>query len=208
MVLKAELREKTGTAVSRQARAEGKIPAILYGGKVENTPLFINRRDFEAILKEDGANAVFDIEYDGKKQKVLIKDFTKGAIKNEFYNVDLQAITANQKLQVEVPLILVNTETIKEGVVEQVLNSLLVETTPDNIPGSIEVDVTGLEIGSNKLVSDIEVPQEVSVLEDPEKTIVTIGVPTEEPAPETGEEEAEPEVIGEEDKADEDSKEN
>ena len=198
MALDAELRTKTGTGASKKARNEGKIPVSLYGGDLEATSLLVNRREFEALLKKEGSNAVFDVDYDGKTQKVILKNFEKAALADQFYSVDLEAISADQKLQVEIPLVLVNAETVKEGIVELVMNTVEVETAPDTIPNSFEIDVTGMEIGDSKSIADLEVPAGVEVLVDSEETIVSVAAPTEEPEETDSEEEAEPEVIGEE----------
>lgn len=198
MALDAELRTKTGTGASKKARNEGKIPVSLYGGDLEATSLLVNRREFEALLKKEGSNAVFDVNYDGKTQKVILKNFEKAALADQFYSVDLAAISADQKLQVEIPLVLVNAETVKEGIVELVMNTVEVETAPDTIPNSFEIDVTGMEIGDSKSIADLEVPAGVEVLVDSEETIVSVAAPTEEPEETDSEEEAEPEVIGEE----------
>ena len=198
MALDAELRTKTGTGASKKARNEGKIPVSLYGGDLEATSLLVNRREFEALLKKEGSNAVFDVNYDGKTQKVILKDFEKAALADQFYSVDLAAISADQKLQVEIPLVLVNAETIKEGIVELVMNAVEVETAPDTIPNSFEIDVTGMEIGDSKSIADLEVPAGVEVLVESEETIVSVSAPSEEPEETDSEEAAEPEVIGEE----------
>ncbi|UUX33953.1 50S ribosomal protein L25 [Fundicoccus culcitae] len=198
MSLNAELRTATGSSASRHARKEGKIPTSLYGKTVEPVSLLINRADFEALLKAEGINAVFDLNYDNKVQKVWIKSYERASLKDEVYSLDLEAISADQKLTVEIPLRLVNPETVQEGIVELVVNAVTVETTPDDIPSHFEYDVTGMVIGDTRVVSDLEVPAGVVVLDDPEMTIITVSAPTEEPV-ETDEEEAEPEVIGEAD---------
>ena len=197
MAIKAELRTKTGTSASRKARQEGLIPVSLYGTDFDALSLTINRRDFEALLKKEGSNAVFDLEYDGKTQKVWIKSFDKASLKDLFYNLDLEAISADQKLTVEVPLYLLNEETVKEGIVELIANTIQVETTPDNIPSSFEIDVEGSVIGDVKTVADLVVPENVVILDESDRTIVSVSAPTEEPV-ETDEEVAEPEVIGSE----------
>lgn len=196
MSIKAELRTKTGTGASKQARREGKIPATLYGKEVEATSLLVSAREFEALLKAEGSNAVFDVEFDGKTQQVILKDFEKASLKDHFYSIDLEAISANQKLQVEVPLVLLNEETVKVGIVAQVFNTIEVETTPANIPNAFEIDVKGMEIGDTKSISDLEVPAGVEILEDAEETIVSVIAPTEEPAEDEESEAVEPEVIG------------
>ena len=197
MSIKAELRTKTGTGASKQARREGKIPATLYGKEVEATSLLVSAREFEALLKAEGSNAVFDVEFDGKTQQVILKDFEKASLKDHFYSIDLEAISANQKLQVEVPLVLLNEETVKVGIVAQVFNTIEIETTPANIPNAFEIDVKGMEIGDTKSISDLKVPAGVEILEDAEETIVSVIAPTEEPAEDEESEAAEPEVIGE-----------
>lgn len=202
MAIKAELRTKTGTSASRKARQEGLIPVSLYGTDFDALSLTINRREFEALLKKEGANAVFDLAFDGKTQKVWIKSFAKASLQDLFYSLDLEAISANQKLTVEVPLYLVNEETVQEGIVELIANTIQVETTPDNIPSSFEIDVKGAVIGDVKTVSDLVVPENVTVLDEADRTIVSVSAPTEEPV-ESDEEVAEPEVIGSETKEEE-----
>lgn len=101
MSIKAELRTKTGTGASKQARREGKIPATLYGKEVEATSLLVSAREFEALLKAEGSNAVFDVEFDGKTQQVILKDFEKASLKDHFYSIDLEAISANQNYKLK-----------------------------------------------------------------------------------------------------------
>lgn len=198
MNLKAELREKTGSSASRKARNEGKIPVSLYGKSLEATSLLVNRRDFEALLKAEGTNAVFDLDYNGGTQKVWLKDYERAALKDVVYSVDLEAISADQTLTVEVPLYLVNEEEVEEGIVEIIENLITVETKPDSIPQSFEVDVKGLEIGDTLTVADLTVPEGVEVTMESDLTIVSVSVPTEEAEEvDPDAEAAEPEVIGE-----------
>lgn len=196
MILKAELRKVTGTNATRQGRKEGKLPATLYSKGQETVSLFVNHHEFEAILRKEGQNAVLNLEFDGQTKQVLVKAFDRASLKEIFYSVDFQEVAANEKLQVEVPVVLLNVESVKEGVVDQVSTSVLVETTPANIPTAIEFDVTGLVIGDVKTVADLTVPANVELLTDAETTVVSIAVPTE--VVEETEEVAEPEVIGEE----------
>ena len=204
MNLKAELRETTGSSASRKARAEGKVPVSLYGKTVEATSLLVDRRDFEALLKEEGTNAVFNLDYNGGAQKVWLKDYERAALKDEMYSIDLEAISADQTLTVEVPLYVVNDETIEEGIVEIVENEITVETKPDTIPQYFEVDVKGLEIGDTLTVADITLPEGVEIMMENDATIVSISIPTEEAEDvDPDAEAAEPEVIGATEEAEE-----
>lgn len=198
MNLKATVRTKVGSSAARQARREGLIPVTMYGRKHDAISLLINRREFEQIIRKEGLNAVFNVEYEDKVQQVLVKDFQPAALKDIIYNVDLEAVSADQKLEIEVPLYIINEETVKVGIVELIEQTIVVETTPANIPNSFEIDVTGLEIGDVKTVADLEVPAEVTVLMDPEQTIITVSAPDDMPEDvDPDAEVAEPEVIGE-----------
>lgn len=200
MSLKAEVRMQTGTSASKRDRREGKIPVSLYGKDHKAQSLLIDRREFEQILRSEGANAVFDVEVEGQTQKVWIKDFEQAALQDIIYSVDLEAISANQTLEVEVPLYLVNEAAVKVGVVELVENTIMVETKPDSIPQSFELDVAELEIGDVLTVADLDVPADVTVIMEEDTTIVTVSAPTEEPEEVDPDAEiAEPEVIGESD---------
>lgn len=196
MKLKAELRTEIGSSASRRLRAEGKVPVTLYSKDIDAISLTIDRREFNALLNKEGINAVFDLEYDGNEQKVFVRDFDKAALKDIFYNVDLLAVSKDDKLEVEVPVYTFNDETIKVGIVELITANVLVESTPDNIPASFDIDVTGMEIGDVKTVADLEVPENVEVLLEADEPIVSIAAPTDEPIEvDPDAEVAEPEVI-------------
>lgn len=199
MALKAELREKTGTGSAKKLRREGLVPVSMYGkDSSEAISLAVDRREFEQILREHGANAVFTVEYDGKEQQVWVKDFEYGVLKDELYFIDLEAISANQKLEVEIPVHIVNEETVKQGTVELILQEVVVETTPANIPQNFEVDVTGLEIGDTLEVSVINLPEGVTLVTEADETLISVSAPMEEPEEiDPDAEVAEPEVIGE-----------
>lgn len=204
MNLQAELRTATGTTAARIARKEGKIPVTLYGKGFETNSLLINRREFEALLKREGTNAVFDVEFNDTVQKVILKDFVRASLSDLVYNVDLEAISADQVLQVEIPLTVINEETIDLGIVELVINTVNVETKPDTIPSYFELDVQGLEIGDTLQISDITVPEGVTIMDDADQTVISISAPMEEPEEvDPDAEVAEPEVIGETDEEEE-----
>lgn len=200
MSLKAELRTKTGSSQSRKDRAAGKLPVSLYGEGVETTSLLVDAREFEALLKKEGANAVFDLEYDGNVQKVLIRDFTKASLKDEFYDVDLLAVSRDTKLEVLVPLVILNPEKVEPGIATTVFGEIPVETTADNIPDAFEIDATGMEIGDSVTAGELNVPEGVEVMLEADETVMTVTPPTDEPEEvDPDAEMAEPEVIGEED---------
>ena len=200
MKLQAQTRERLGTSASKQARAENKVPAIIYGKDVESTAILVDRKEFDDLLRKLGRNAVFTVVLDGEEQQVIIKNIDHSALKPELYNVELLALQKGQKVTVSVTIDLVGGEKIAEGVLTQTLNELEIETLPTSIPSEISVDVDHLTIGDTITVADLVVPEGVSALTDPETTVAVVSAPQEEEEPADPDAEvAEPEVIGEED---------
>lgn len=197
MKLNAEKRERLGTSASKQARRDNKVPTIIYGRDIETTPVLVDRKEFDDILRKLGRNAVFNVVLDGKEIRVLIKEISMSALKPEVYNVELNALTKGQKVTVEVAVVIHGAEEIKEGVVTQPLTEIEIETEPGNIPTEITYDISELVIGDTVAVSDLVVPENVEVLTEPETTVVMVSAPRLEEEPATDDEVAEPEVIGE-----------
>lgn len=198
MKLKAQKRERLGTSASKQARNDNKVPATIFGSDMEAQSVLIDRKEFDELLRELGRNAVFNIDLDGEETQVLIKNIDLSALKPEIYNVELNALTKGQKVTVPVTIVLEGLEDIKEGVVTQTLNEVEVETDPLDIPTEITLNVSDLVIGDTVVVSDLKVPENVTVLAEAEETVVVVAAPRVEEEPTDGDAEvAEPEVIGE-----------
>lgn len=202
MKITAEKRTQTGTSASKKARAEGKVPAAIYGKEVDSLSVLINQKELENTLREVGSNGVFDVELDGETYHVFVKEQSNAAIKPVTYHVDLLAFTAGQKVHMTIPVYITGEEAIQEGYTSQSISELDLEIAPAKAPSEFVVDVSGLEIGDTLTVADIELPKDAELLTDLEATVVSVSAPDaiEEPEPAEGEEEMpEPEVIGEED---------
>ena len=198
MKLKAQKRERLGTSASKQARNDNKVPATIFGSDMEAQSVLIDRKEFDELLRELGRNAVFNIDLDGEETQVLIKNIDLSALKPEIYNVELNALTKGQKVTVPVTIVLEGLEDVKEGVVTQTLNEVEVETDPLDIPTEITLNVSDLVIGDTVVVSDLKVPENVTVLAEAEEAVVVVAAPRVEEEPTDGDAEvAEPEVIGE-----------
>ena len=198
MKLKAQKRERLGTSASKQARNDNKVPATIFGSDMEAQSVLIDRKEFDELLRKLGRNAVFNIDLDGEETQVLIKNIDLSALKPEIYNVELNALTKGQKVTVPVTIVLEGLEDVKEGVVTQTLNEVEVETDPLDIPTEITLNVSDLVIGDTVVVSDLKVPENVTVLAEAEETVVVVAAPRVEEEPTDGDAEvAEPEVIGE-----------
>ncbi|HKU72880.1 MAG TPA: 50S ribosomal protein L25 [Pyrinomonadaceae bacterium] len=209
--VQAKLREGRGKNDARRARRDGMVPITVYGGGAETVAAVAPARDLAAILRtEAGRNTIFTIEVEGVgTSEVMFHDRQIDPVKGRLIHADLTRLVKGQKIEVTVPLHLVG-EPIgvkeKQGVLEQIIREIEIRCEPRQIPDSLDVDVTNLDVHDLLHVSDIAVGEGVEILTDAEQVIATVGIVKEEVAPAVpaeGEEPAEPEVIGKGKKEDE-----
>lgn len=203
--LNAEAREEAGKKPAKKIRNEGFVPAVVYKEGKETVNLKIREKELVYVLKtKAGANVLIGLNIAGDKSKeriVLIKEVQRHPIKEQILHVDFQEISLADKLTIDVPLVTKGeAEGVvkEEGVLEHVLWEIKIECLPIDIPGKIEVDVTGLKIGDSILVKDIQPPTGVKILNAPDQTVVSVKMPhVEKPAEEAAEAVTEPELIRE-----------
>jgi large subunit ribosomal protein L25 len=213
--VQAKVRDGRGKNDARRARREGMVPVTVYGGGAETVAAVAPLAELAAILRSDsGRNTIFTIDVEGiGVSEVMFHDRQIDPVKGRLIHADLTRLVKGQKIDVTVPLHLVGEPfgvKEKQGVLEQIIREIEIRCEPREIPDTLEVDVSHLDVHDLLHVSDIQVGEAVEILTDPEQVIATVGIVKEEveaaPAAE-GEEPAEPEVIGkgkkEEDEGDE-----
>jgi large subunit ribosomal protein L25 len=211
IILVAETGRRTGSPASRRLRATGRVPAVLYGRGAEPAPISVEWRDLRSALTTDkGLNALLTLKIGSKRTKAIVKEMQRHPVRRDVLHIDFLAVDVDKPITTDVPLV-VEGEPEKvirdDGVVEQILNVLIVTAKPDAIPGHIAVDVSDLEIGQHITVGDLELPADVTTEADPEETIVTAKLTSlalaeeEEEEGEEGEEEEGAEGEGAEDAA-------
>src|SRR5688572_1251257 len=202
--VQAKLRLGRGKNDARRTRRDGMVPITVYGGGGETVAAVAPLSDLAAILRsEAGRNTIFTIEVDGFGEvEVMFHDRQIDPVKGRLIHADLTRLVKGQKIEVTVPLHLTG-EPIgvkeKQGVLEQIIREIEIRCEPREIPDTLEVDVSNLDVHDMLHVSDIQVSEAVEILTDPEQVIATVGIVKEEVAPAPaveGEEPAEPEVIG------------
>lgn len=202
--VQATLRVGRGKNDARRTRRDGMVPITVYGGGGETVAAVAPLRDLAAILRsESGRNTIFTIEVDGiGASEVMFHERQVDPIKGRLMHADLTRLVKGQKIEVTVPLHLTG-EPIgvkeKQGVLEQIIREIEIKCQPRDIPDTLEVDVSHLDVHDVLHVSDIKVAEGIEILNDAELVIATIGIVREEVeavVPVEGEEPAEPEVIG------------
>lgn len=204
-VLTANRREHGRRSQLTEIRERGDIPAVVYGYRVENTPIFVNSVDFIKTMREVGRNGVISLDLGENKVNVILHEYQQDPIKNEVLHADFLAVDMKQEIDALVRVELVGeAEGAKQGgITQQILYELSVTATPNNIPEVFEVDITDLQIGDTLTVGDIKDKYNITINHEEIETIATVQPPREEEVEEPSDTQTEPEVIGEDKSADE-----
>ncbi|MFP5224864.1 MAG: 50S ribosomal protein L25 [Actinomycetota bacterium] len=197
VALKAEERLNSGKGVARKLRADGKIPATLYGRDRETVSLTLNAREAYKVL-HGHANVLVGLEVGTNKYLALPREVQPHPIRNEILHVDFMEVSRDQRVTVDVSIHFEgNAPGAKEGgVVEHVMNSAHIECKAVEVPEYLSVDISGLELDDSLRVSDIVVPDGVVILHDENEVVATCTMPK--LVTEAELETAEPTVEGEE----------
>jgi large subunit ribosomal protein L25 len=192
-------REPSGSRAARRLRRSGLVPGILYGGGQDPISFEVDDRTLRHVLASAGA--VVDLSVDGAPgTPVVLKELTRHAVDGHTVHVDLLRVRLDQAIQATVTVVLIGEEDapgVKEsGVLEHVTRELTVEALPNDIPDSIEHDVSGMEIGDTLTLDALNVEANVRFLDDPETVIATLSPPRLQTEAEEGLEQ-ETELVGE-----------
>lgn len=175
IVLTADTSRVTGTRSSRRLRREGRVPAVVYGLGQDPVSIDVDWPELRRALTTDaGVNAVIHLEFDGDKQMSIVKDIQRHPVRRDVTHVDFLRIDPKQDVTVDVPVIMVGEAkevTDADGMVDQNLFTLTVNSAPDSIPNELEIDISGLTIGDSLRVADIVLPAGVTTDVDPEETV-------------------------------------
>jgi len=178
-ILEAQARTPGNKNDARRVRKAGKIPAVLYGAGKNAATVAVDPRQVQRILhSKTGYNTIFDLTLDGgERTKAMIVDWQYEPIKGSLLNIDLKRIAMDQRLKVEVPIILKGEAAgVKQegGILEQILREVEVECLPGDIPDSVEVDVTDLTFGKVIRVSDLPHSEKLKFLTDENQPVAHI----------------------------------
>ena len=205
VILKCEFREEIGKSKVRLLRRSDMIPAVVYKGGKEAISIKVKKRDFyDTLHTSAGENVLITLHFEGdkkaKEKTWIIKEIQKNPVKEDITHVDLNEISLTDKIEVKVAVHPHGeAEGVKNegGVLDHPLWEIEVECLPTDIPAKISVEVGSMKIGDTIFVKDLVVPKGVTVLTDPELTVLSVVPPAkEEVVEEVGAEVGtEPEVI-------------
>jgi large subunit ribosomal protein L25 len=200
--ISAQTREGRGKGAARTSRREGRIPGVLYGHGEESVPLSVDAGELQKLVHSISIeNTIVDLDIGEREPyKVLIRELQRHPFRDEFVHIDFFHVAMDEKIQVEIPIVLVGTPTgvkNKGGILDHQLRELEVFCLPGSIPEKVEIDVSDLDIGDSVHVSEIQLP-DVEILTESDRAVVAVLAPTvvEVEEPEAEEAILEPEVIG------------
>ena len=196
--LKTNIRATTGNGPARRLRQEGQIPAVLYGPRTEPALLSVNISDLDLVLKKERVgqillNLVIRHNEETSTRTVMVKELQTHPVSRNFLHIDFYEVTMDRKIVVNVPVITTGKSKGVEigGILQIIRRELEVQCLPLDVPKSIEVDITDLNIGDSVHVVDIPRQNEVEFLDDEDFTVITIVTPKIEEEEEPVEEEEE-----------------
>jgi large subunit ribosomal protein L25 len=172
--LKANNRDKK--SLVSKIRAEGLIPAVVYGPKFANTSVSINYQDFVRLYNKHGETTLIAMDIDGKVTNTMIHDMELDPVSNKVIHIDFYAPEAGKKVHANVPLVFVGeSAAVRAGAnLVKVLHELEVEALPENLPHSIEVDISKIvTIEDGVTVADLKLPAGVSTKHEADEVVAS-----------------------------------
>src|SRR6202790_754244 len=181
--LKATARPKSGKGAARAERRAGRVPGVIYGNNQPPVTISVDDADLrQRILAGRFLTTIYDVELEGKKHRVIPRDFHLDPVRDFPIHVDFMRLGEGATIRVSVPLHIQNAESSpgvkRGGTVNIVTHTIDLECSVDNIPQFVEADVSGLEISHSLHLSDIQLPSGVKSLSREDVTLVTIVPPS------------------------------
>lgn len=188
-VLAAKERTDNRRSYLTQLRGNGEIPAVVYGNNNDSTAISVKSADFQKTIKEVGRNGIISLDVLGKTHNVMLTDYQKDPLKNEIFHADFLIVDMSSELNAQVRVNLVGDSAgVKDGgVLQQALHEVSVSAKPQEIPETIDVDVTELQVGHGITIGDIKNNYGISINHEDEEVIASVLPPKQEEEISTGE---------------------
>jgi large subunit ribosomal protein L25 len=177
--LLAEPRTEFGKGGARRTRRAGKVPAVIYGHGADPRHVALPARELANAIRHGGSNVLLTLEVEGDEQLAIPKAIQRHPIKGHFEHVDLLAVRRGEKVTIDVPVHVVG-ELAPGGLLNQEGQTISVEAEATHLPTGIEIDITGLAIGSQVTAGSVKLPEGSTLIVDPSTILVIIAeAPTE-----------------------------
>jgi large subunit ribosomal protein L25 len=161
---------------NHRLRNAGKIPGVVYGLNRGNMNVEFGSLDILKVLEINGEHGVVEIDLNGRREKVIVKETQRNPLTRELIHVDLQRIDDNRKITTDVPIVITGELALKkrEAVVQKQVTEVPVECKPKDLPKFFNIDVSGMSPGRRITYNDIELSGEISIIGDMNTIIAAV----------------------------------
>lgn len=181
--LQIHAREATSKGDLKRIRSSGKVPGVVYGKGLERpSTISVDAKELAAMLRSH-PNAVLEIDLPGAgKQPVMMSELQRDTLTRQVTHIDFHRINMNEKISTTARLDVTGTSVGEKegGMLQLVIHEVAIECLPKDIPDSISIDVSGLEMGEHLTVNDLKLPAGVIATQEPETVLVAVLAPQKE----------------------------
>ena len=174
----ANKRAKAGTSDVRRLRLTGIVPAVIYNDKAESSPIQLNGHDFQMLMRgHSNTSLLMTMDLDGVEKKVLVREVQRHPVSGALIHVDFFEVSMTKKMRVDIPLRLVGEPkgvTLSGGVLQHLLRQVTVECLPADLVESIDVDVTGMDVGESLEVGEVAIDPKLTLITDKGMAVATV----------------------------------
>ena len=169
LTIDADVRCDLGKAASRRLRRTGYVPAILYGAGLESQNILLDHKKvMKALENHDFFSQILDLEIEGKSQRVVLKDLQRHVFKERILHMDFLRVKENEEIVMNIPLNFVGIDSspgvkLGGGIVSKLMSEVEVKCLPANLPKSIEVDISDMQLNDIIYLSDLELKDGVEL---------------------------------------------
>lgn len=172
-VIKAQLREEFGKGASRRLRREWRLPGVLYSKGSENVHFHVDLLEMQALIRNDGVNAILELEIDGEQHLAMVKHIDQNVLSLDIDHIDLLGVKRGEKVEVDVAIV-PEGEIAPGAIMIQEADVITIEVDALNIPEELTVSVEGKEIGEQIVAGDITLPAGATLITEPEDLIINV----------------------------------
>jgi large subunit ribosomal protein L25 len=175
-VLNAVPRAQTTKGELNKSRAQGQIPAVIYGGGGAATHIFLDEKEFLKVASGISESTILGIDVNGKRTRAFVKARQRNSLSTKIIHIDFLEVVSGRLIRARVPLHLIGVPIgVREGgILENPAHEIEVECDPDNLPEKIDIDVAGLQANHSIHVREIPAIDKVKVLSSPELVVAVV----------------------------------
>lgn len=171
-------RDKGTGHEARRKRKMGRVPGIMYGSNIDNVMFEIGEMELNKEVAQNGEHCVLNVELQGEKHKVQIKEIQRDAVLHKIVHVDLREVPENETIQAEIPILFTGENLVakKGAAVQKERTNIKVQCTAENLPKHINVNLSRLETGDIYRIGDVELARDINIIDDLNAIIASITI--------------------------------